>query len=407
MIKRYKYHFLILLIGISWIFVLNKLFDIHLQDNICNDCDNYRESAQYLFQDFKTHYFRPIGTALIVGLPYLFGFDDGFIYKFSFLVNVLFWLGTALMLFNIVKYKTSSKTAFYASILFYSIISFVFINFHLLTESIFTFLMVTVAYFLHKFSSTKSFKYLSIALGLLLFSILVKPSVKFLSILSFLFFLKIIVLNYKRKSIIFILIPLTLLTFQYIKMKIDYGNFTLTYIDSVTYYNYLGSKAYHFKKGEDFKQETNPRAKYLAQYSYPEQRKIASSDMLLQIQYNPSNLVKAYFSNIFENTKTPNSSIETTVNFYDKSYYEGLKKSFSIVSKYQNRIFTSLGFLLSLFFLYQHKKNDLATNFMSFFILYTICISGISCSQGDRFHIVFFPFVIMLITLYIKNLKIK
>jgi len=137
---KYKYQIILIIIGIVWISFLNELMQIKQQNNICNDCDNYRESASYLYNNFKTHYFRPIGMAIITGIPYLFGATDATIYEFSLIINIIAWLGSSLLLFNFLKKQLPINKALLWSLLFYSILSFVFINFQLLTESIFTFL---------------------------------------------------------------------------------------------------------------------------------------------------------------------------------------------------------------------------------------------------------------------------
>jgi hypothetical protein len=393
---KYKYQIILIIIGLVWLAFLNELMQIKNQNNICNDCDNYRESASYLYHNFKTHNFRPIGMAIITGIPYLFGATDATIYEFSLIINTIAWLGSALLLFNFLKKQLQISKAVIGSLLFYSIISFVFINFKLLTESIFTFLMITVFYFLEKYYTKKSFHFLSMSISILLFSILIKPSVKFFAIIIFIYFGKTLIKNYRNKSILFIYLSLSLIAFQYVKMKNDYGNYTLSYIDSVTYYNYLGSKAFYYKTNEILNQSTNKRALFLEKHSYPEQRNIATKDLINQISNNKFNLIKAYISDLSENTKTPNSSIEPLKNLNNKSYYSFFKKCLFIISKYQNWFFTIIGFILAVYYLFKSYKNEFLYSLISSYILYTITISGVSCSQGDRFHIVFFPFVIIL-----------
>ncbi|GAW90700.1 hypothetical protein FPS14_contig00090-0005 [Flavobacterium psychrophilum] len=137
---------------------------------------------------------------------------------------------------------------------------------------------------------------MSLAVSILLFAMLIKPSVKFFAIIIFIYFGKTLLKNHRNKSILFIYLSLSLIAFQYVKMKNDYGNYTLSYIDSVTYYNYLGSKAFYYKTNHTLNQNTNKRAKFLAKFSYPDQRNIATKDLLSQINNNKFNLIKAYIS---------------------------------------------------------------------------------------------------------------
>jgi hypothetical protein len=290
---KYKYQIILILIGIAWLAFLNELLQIKKQNNICYDCDNYRESASYLYHNFKAHYFRPIGMAIIAGLPYLFGATDSSIYIFSLIINVLAWLCTALLLFSLLKNVLPERKALICTLLFYSIIGSVFINFRLLTESIFTFFILVVFYYLKKYYENKSFHFLSISISILLFSMLIKPSIKFFAILFFIYFGKILIKNYRNRSILFVFLSLSLIIFQCVKMKKDYGNYTLSYIDSVTYYNYIGSKAMYYKTNDTLNQYTSERRKFLAKYSYPEQRNIANNDALDQVKNNKYNLIKA------------------------------------------------------------------------------------------------------------------
>ena len=57
-------------------------------------------------------------------------------------------------------------------------------------------------------------------------------------------------------------------------------------------------------------------------------------------------------------------------------------------------------------FLYKGYKQRKATFFVAFFILYIIILSGISCGQGDRFHLVTFPFVILLLAKFLSETKL-
>jgi hypothetical protein len=393
---KYRYQIILIFFGIAWIAFLNELLQIKSQNIIYSDSDNYRESASFFYHSFKVHYFRPLGMALIFGLPYLFGGDDATIYSFSFIINILSWLGIALLLFDFLKKYLSPNKALAFAILFYSILGSAFINFHLLTESIFTFLILLSFYYIDKYYIRKSFYYLSLAIGILFFLILIKPGIKFWVILIVIFFSRAFIKNYYRRSIVFIYLSLGLVVFHCIKMKSEYGNFTVSYIDGVTYYNYLGSQAMCLKDSTIFDQGNNERADYMAGLSFPEQKIVAKNDFIDQLKSNKVNFIKAYFLDIFNNTKAASDCIGICKNIAGKSYFEPVKKAMMIISKYQNRFFTLIGLILALYyFLKSYKKPDVIT-LISLYILYTIAISGVSSQQGDRFHIVFFPFVIIL-----------
>ena len=84
MIPKLKYEYLLGLISLFSIFLINSLLSLYSQNDLCLDCENYFESAIYLFKNFEVHYYRPIGMSIIYGLPILFGYDNYLdLYKFD------------------------------------------------------------------------------------------------------------------------------------------------------------------------------------------------------------------------------------------------------------------------------------------------------------------------------------
>jgi hypothetical protein len=220
-----------------------------------------------------------------------------------------------------------------------------------------------------------------------------------------LFFIKEFIKNYKSKSMIFIYGSLLMITIQVVGMKAQYGDFTISYIDGVTYHNYICSKAECFKHGKEYNQINNPRAEYLFSLDFTDQKIAALEDLKHQIRTNFSNLVKAYFSDVIENSKTGNGCIEELKNHENKEHFTFWKAFFFDITKWQNRFFTLLAVLLSTFFLYKNFRKEKGYFFVAFFIGYIILLSGISCGQGDRFHLVTFPFVILLLVKYLSEIK--
>lgn len=394
--SKYKYQILLIVIGIAWIAVLNELLQVIGQNMIYPDSDNYRESASYFYHSFKAHYYRPIGMALIFGLPYLFGAGDAAIYEFSFIVNLLAWLGSALLLFSLLKRFVSQKLAFVLALVFLSIPGIALNNFHLLTESTYIFLGLLSFYFVDRYYRTKVFRYLSLAIAVMIFTILIKPGTMFFAIVVAVFFSRALLKNFRRQSAFFMYFSLGLLVFHCIKMKQEYGNFTVSYIDSVTFYNYLGSKAMALKTNDTINHSINARAEYILNLPYPEQKAVGSADMMNQAKTNTSNLARAYLSDIIHNSTSFSDCITICRNLEGTGYFEFAKLSLIRISKFQNIFFSAIGFLLAAYYCLRSLKKPDTFTLASLYILYTIAISGVSYYQGDRFHIVFFPFVILL-----------
>lgn len=394
---KYRYSLLIVLIGLLWLEVLNVLLQLDRQTLLYPDASNYLESAQKMYLKFTGHYYRPMVMAFITGLPYLFGSSDAGILQWSLLVNVLCWLVTSLLLFQIAKDFLKTKVAFLVALLPFFIIGNAVLNYHLLTENIYTFFIVLAFYSLFRYFKTNNFWFLSFSLSLLLSSMLIKPGAKFLAILILLFFIKTVLKNHKAKAMILIYGSVLMILIQLVGMKVQYGDFTISYIDGVTYHNYLFSKAECFKNGKEYHQINNPRAEYLFSLLFTDQKRVAQEDAIRQIKTNFPNVVKAYFHNLLENAKSGNACVYDLENKKRSRDFDFWKTAAFDLSKWQNRLFTVLGVLVSLYFVRKIWVTKSLYAFMALFVLYTIILSGISCGQGDRFHVVTFPIVFLLL----------
>src|SRR6478672_3515325 len=113
---KYKYHFLLIIIGLSVLTLVNGLVQLDVQRVIYPDSESYFEAAKNVYIYHIGHNYRPMVMAAINGIPYLFGCSDAYIYQFSFYVNVFCWLVTALVLFEILKTFVSEKAAFFFSL---------------------------------------------------------------------------------------------------------------------------------------------------------------------------------------------------------------------------------------------------------------------------------------------------
>lgn len=405
LLKKYKYHFLIIIVGLICLQTLNVLLQLDKQTIIYPDSYNYLESAQNLYFKFSCHNYRPLGMAFIVGLPYLFTSSDASVFQWSLIVNVVCWIGTSIMLFEILKNFFQEKAAFGFAIVPFFFVGALAVNFHLLTESIFIFFMASVFYFIFKFYKTNSYLYVSIGLAILFSSILIKPGIKFLAILAGLFFIKIILKNSKSKATIFLFVSLLLIVIQMISMKVKYGDYTVSYVDSVVLHICLCSKAECYKTGKAYDQSNNPRADYLFSLPYTEQKKVAAADFKNQIKTNSANLFKAYLTGLTDNFKTGSTCLYDLKNTENNNSFPFWKQCMFTVSKWQSRILTLFGVILAIVFLLRNIKRPNALTLVSLYVLYMVAVAGISGCQGDRYHLVIFPFVILLLAVFVSKSK--
>ncbi|MET0760415.1 MAG: hypothetical protein ABWZ56_08335 [Flavobacterium sp.] len=400
---KYKYHFLLVIIALIWINIFDFLTQIASQGLIYPDSKSYLVSAKNLYVFYRGHNYRPVLMAIINGFPYLFGFSDTAIYSFSFFVNLVCWLTFFVVLFEIFKEFLQPKKAFVLSIIPVFFIGNSTFVFHLLTENIYMLFIVFGFYFLVKYYKTKAFLYLSIALSIFILCMLIKPGAKFLAIVFLLFFIKEIIRNYKSKFTLIIYGSVLMVLVQCAGIKHQFGNFTISYIDAVTYYNYLGSRAEFIKTGKEYEQINNPRNEYIYNLECKDQKKIAFKDLKNQLQFNTINLVKAYISDVVENSITGNIYVKDSKNIKNKSFFDVSKTILFAISEWQNRFFSFFGFVLGIFYFFKSYKNEKQYSCIAFFILYTIVLSGMSYDQGDRFHAVTFPFTLLLAVKFITE----
>lgn len=401
---KYKWELALIASGMLLLGVADFFLQMSSQFYIFADSDNYLVAAKNLMVHHRGHDYRPILIAFVYGIPYLFGADDAFVFVFSFYVNLFCWLATGLLIYKIGVSFVRPRIAFLAGILFYTTIGTASLLYHLLSENLYTFCIVLVFWFLLQFNQTKRFWYLAVALSLLIASMLIRPGSKWIAVVFCLYYVRILWKNYRHSAMIFFYGSWLLVLVQCVGLYHQFGNFTISYIDSVTYYNYLGSKALCLKEGKEYAEINNPRAAQLfALKTRGEMVEMAKTDFITQLKTNKINLIKAYFSDVFNNTSSGSAAVAVLENKHNTSFFEASKTFFFSLSKWQNRIFTIVGILLSLVLLSKSYKKVDFFSMMAFYILYIVAVSGVTFTQGDRFHMVFYPMVIVLFFKWLKE----
>jgi hypothetical protein len=402
--QKYKFELLILFFGVLTLALLNFFLQLDIQTHVYADSDNYLVASKNLMVYFRGHDYRPILMSAINGVPFLFGASDATVYVFSFYVNVFCWLATAVLLFHILKDFSTARMAFYCTLIFYTSVGAIAVLYHLLSETIYTFFIVLSMFFLMKYYRNKKILFLSLALSILICSMLIRPGSKWIAFVFGIYFIKVIVENYAKKAMLFIYGSILLVLIQCAGLYHQFGSFTISYIDGVTYYNYIGAKAMSYKDGVDYTEIDNPRANNLLNLgSHDEIQKVVRQDVLDQLKNNKLNLLKAYFSDIYDNTVSGSAAIADCQNKKNTRYFDFSKDVIFDISKWQNRFFTLFGGILALFYFVTSYRKEVFFTLLSSFILYIIAVSGITFSQGDRFHMVFFPLVIVLTAKFLKD----
>lgn len=395
--KKNKFELLLVLIAFLWGVIVFYLLQIDVQTYKFPDTFSYLFSVEQLYNENVLNDHRPFLFSLINGIPLVIGLPLKAVLLWSVILNILSWFGTIILLYNILFNVAGRKNAFILTLLYLFSFGSFLIVFHFLTEPIFTFLLILIFYYFQRFEKTKAKKHLAYAFSLLILSLLIKPILKFFILIVFVFYFKDFIRMLKSKFSFFLVIPIILVFFQMYSLNKDYGNFTISYIDTATYYNFLGTKADCFKNNTEFEQGKNKRHYYYAKLSPTVGKSVAIEDLKNQLKNNKLNLLKAYLSNLYINSTKGSASVFACENIKKKQYFQKILFLFKASSKITNIIFTFLGISISILIITTWKKNEGFIKLVALAILYMFFISGISSDQGDRLHIIFVPLIIILI----------
>ena len=404
MISKIKYEYLLFLIAIIWVLFFSFVIQLKAGFSSIGDDGSYLYSSRLLYFQFKLDNTRPLLISIINGFPFLFGFTNLVVIKWGIFINFCCWFFTDILLFQIISKRVDRKKAFLFSILFLLCIGNLAHAFNFLSESIFIFILVLSVYFVNKYYDTKKYYYLTLSIAALLLNSLVKPVSIGLALVFILFYIAKINKIILNKFSFLILISLFLIFFQMYSLKKNYGDFTLSYISSITYYNYIGAKADCYKKGIEYFPGKNERTDKFGRLTSHEMKEKANDDFKYQIKNNTLNLFKAYLFCLYSNTSKGNFIISECKNEKETCYFNTFHFLFKAISKFQNILFTIIGVVLAFFCIIKLGKGDKFYLLISTYILYIFFVSGMSCFQCDRFHIVFFPLLIILFSKF-KNKK--
>ena len=148
--QKYKYPIYLILIASIWLLFVTIGMQLFHQNFIFGDTKSYILAAQELFLEHKLNSQRPLIISFINGFPLLFGFSKSVLFFWSLSINLFCWFAIILVVFLICEERANSKLAFQVALIFVFCIGNLFIAFHLLSETIFTFLLIFVFYLTHK-----------------------------------------------------------------------------------------------------------------------------------------------------------------------------------------------------------------------------------------------------------------
>jgi len=399
-LSNYRYPVLLSFLALVWVAVVVFVFQVFDQRLLFGDSKSYYLAAVELYTKGTLNDHRPLVISAINGFPLLFGFSGAAVFIWSWVVNLMCWLGTVLLIFSIAKHYVKPRIAFYTALAFLFCVGNLFIAFHLLSESIFTFCLVLAFYGIQKHLDSNSIMPLILTITLLLLSVMIKPLSLILVVIVGLFFWRKWTAILKSPYSLLLYLGCGVLFFQMYTMKTNFGNFTVSYIDSFTYYNYLGTRADCLKNNTAFVQGENVRYAYFGKLPHPKQKEVASADFKQQLTSNTENLVKAYAVNLVVNTTKGSAAVHGCKNKLNTGYFDFVDFVFKAVSKLQNIILTGMGLFLSLLTMLRWKGSGVLFRLGAIVFISIVAFSAISSDQGDRFHIVLYPIILLMLSHY-------
>ncbi len=355
---------------------------------------SYLDSARMLYLEGIFSDARPVVISAVFGFPYLCGATDATVVTWGLAFNYVLWLGSALLVFNTASLITSRRTAFLAALALLSCVGVLANAFNFLSEPLYIFLNLAAVRCAAGFSKTGKPWYLSFALAALLLNALVKPVAVALAIVLAIVYVKHLKAAITNWGAATIALAAFLIGVQMRQMKATYGDYTLSYIDAITYYNYLGARADCYAKGIPFIPGENDRAKHFQSFPSHIQKKMAQRDMAEQFRHNTLNLARAYVFCLHSNSSKGSFIISQAGNPEATLYGRFFKFWWKALSKLQNILLTIVGVALSVL-AFVRRSNPLQ-RMLAGFTLAIIGISAMSCYQTDRFHIAIYPLVILM-----------
>jgi hypothetical protein len=411
--------FLFLILGATFFFaavsyVLQLPANATTVQFVGGDPISYWEASKLIYTEGSLpHPLRPYFYPFLIGLPSLLFGENGFKLEWALGLNFIFWLSTVGFIFSILKENTNRKIAFIAAFIFVTNTSNIINCWSVLAESLFHFLIIGSIYFFTKYNTNKlNTGYFSAFIAFLCLSFITRPTYSPLIILLIPLFIWGI---YKRYLSLFIttisvFIFISTIGFSVYKMRQTYGNYTLSYLGDCALYSFFGaySKGAKWDKtwqqiNEDWAIEAAIRGKKMARYDasipWSELPRLANADIKDQLVDNKTGLILTFMRDLASNSTASNGDVLHLTNFKNRPFFDFILRGPFWWSRLHNFLNSLCGLILIPLWFIRYKTYFWINKRAVFWLLcvnsglsiFTILISTVSFSQGDRFHLVFLP----------------
>ncbi len=373
-----------------------------------SDSMSYFKAGIAFLTHFKADPVRPLGYPILVAWPSILDINRHFVLLWNIFLNMTAWALTSVFIFKTLNLFIEKKIAIAAAMLFLFCVGDLEYVYLILSETVFTFLLTAIVYFVSKYLSKKDLKDLSWAFILLCFSLLVRPTL--VLILPFVLII-LIYLGIKNRDkvsrktgiqyMIISFIGLSLVLIQCEMVKKDFGSFTISLNGKIAEYRYLGAYSISLKNKTNLMVEWSAREKrifnLIGNNRWQAIDSLGNEDTKDQLRNNLSNYLKAMRIDISANTFMP--GMFDIYNLHKWSFFETLKSICVFISYWQNVILSIWLLICGLvaFFI----KHRLGNNITALFILNwviggtIIIVSGVCYWAYNRYNVVCTPLAIM------------
>jgi 4-amino-4-deoxy-L-arabinose transferase-like glycosyltransferase len=394
-------------IAILFYFVIAYILQLHIHyanaNYISSDAYSYIAAAKKLYLQHHIDAERPPIIAALVGLPLLFNSSFSNFFVWYWCVQFVLLLCNVALVFKIGQLLFNNKMAFYIALCLAINISFIAYSNQILSEILFTSLLILATYYVVSYFKNSISKqlYLIAVLFILGLSCLVRPIIFPFVILIF---TAAIIYFFSIKKYVFILFAIIAFVPVHLQcnavQKIT-GSYQISTIGNAAILNYLDIRARNFENKSDYLVELKKQNFIRDSASQKGIVIMASTDFKYEVQTNFINVVKAYCYNLCENSFRGSAGITTEKELYASAFNYRINKILYQITALNNVVISVLALIiLPIFILKNSKKIEKPLFkillFLNALSVYIMLVSAISFFQRDRFHIVIVPLVLLM-----------
>lgn len=411
--------FLSLLGAVVYCLGLYRLTDIAFYSGF--DTLSYLEASNQLNTAHTFHPTRCVAYPIILLIAQrLLSNSSYFFYVLYMLQAGMFWY-VVLLLHRWLKVILSEQSALLLSVLGLCNVSLFLYTSFLLTE-------IPCLFFIAlSFENTRRFllnkKPYSLFTAAFLFSvaILFKPGLfPYMGLIGVLLLIRTLINKFSYKLMVAFFFGASLpLSIQFLGMYQSYGTLKLSYISDITYYRYWHTSALSLQQKKEILPLMDSRDSLVhaislspnALFTYNDFSKAVAQERIFLLQHHPVLMGKSFLLNLFSNFHTGNTIPKSLPN--NIAQKANWPRVFFNITRVFNMVYI-VGLLSIALFGYRKNRAVISSNpyailatILLTFSLFAFLISGVSFYQGDRFNVIWMPFLIPIMAIIFTQFNVN